>query len=201
MQNKSIYTFLLFYWMYWVRLVNKIILFSGVQVYYMSSVYCVVCSPPQVKSPPITFIPLPLTLYGLGMNPRKSMKNIILSQDSNYFYGGRRVLSMEKAHTGASWSVGNIPGVQVQWASSLVMELKFLHLGRLVRHKPWAQHWPITMVRGISWADWLMSGVQNQSLAREMKFLKFRPGVGSAFPKAHGPRGEGMGIWINSWFF
>ena len=41
-----------------VALVNKIIQVSGVQFYKTSSVYCIVCSPPQVKSPSTTIYPL-----------------------------------------------------------------------------------------------------------------------------------------------
>ena len=41
----------------WVTLINKIIQISGVQFYKTSSVYFIVCSPPQVKSPSITIYP------------------------------------------------------------------------------------------------------------------------------------------------
>ena len=41
----------------WVTLVNKFIQVSGIQFYNTSSVYCVVCSPPKVKSPSITIYP------------------------------------------------------------------------------------------------------------------------------------------------
>ena len=37
-----------------MTLVIKIIQVSGVQFYNMSSLYCIVCSPPQVKFPSIT---------------------------------------------------------------------------------------------------------------------------------------------------
>ena len=40
-----------------VSLVNTIIYISGVQLHETSSVYCMVCSAPQVKSPSITIYP------------------------------------------------------------------------------------------------------------------------------------------------
>ena len=39
--------------------------FSGVQFYNTSSVYCTVCSPPQVKSPSFTFFYLPHPTFHL----------------------------------------------------------------------------------------------------------------------------------------
>ena len=45
-------------WIYWVTLVNKIIQVSGVQFDNTSSAHCVVCSPPQVKSPSVTIYPI-----------------------------------------------------------------------------------------------------------------------------------------------
>ena len=40
-----------------VTLVNKILQVSGAQFYYTSSVYCTVCSPPQVRPPSTTTYP------------------------------------------------------------------------------------------------------------------------------------------------
>ena len=40
-----------------VTLINKIIQVLGVQFYSTSSVHCIVCSPPQVKSPSTTIYP------------------------------------------------------------------------------------------------------------------------------------------------
>ena len=51
-----------------MALVNKIVSVSGVQFYNTSSVHCIVCSPPQVKSPPITIHPLS-TLFPLPHPP------------------------------------------------------------------------------------------------------------------------------------
>ena len=39
-----------------MTLVNKIMYVSGVQFYNISSVYCIVCSPPQVKFLSINFV-------------------------------------------------------------------------------------------------------------------------------------------------
>ena len=53
------------------HLVNNIKLVSGVQFYNTSSVYCIVCLSPQVKSPSVTMCPL-CTLFYLPPPPSPS---------------------------------------------------------------------------------------------------------------------------------
>ena len=57
-----------------VTLVSKIIQVSGVRFYHTSSVYCTVCSPPQVKSPSITIHPH----FALYLHPHPALLFVAL---------------------------------------------------------------------------------------------------------------------------
>lgn len=59
--------------MHWLSLVNKITYVSGVQLNNKSSVYFIMCSLPQVKSPSITFYPL-LKIINIQMEKTISTK-------------------------------------------------------------------------------------------------------------------------------
>ena len=69
-----------------VALINKIMLVSGTHFYNTPSVYCTVCSPPQVKSPSITIYP-PFTLSYLPPHPFPSGdQHTVCVQESSHFF-------------------------------------------------------------------------------------------------------------------
>ena len=58
-----------------MTLVNKIIQVSGVPFYNTKSLYCIVCSPPQIMSPSITIYP-PYTLFYLPPSPLSPISSL-----------------------------------------------------------------------------------------------------------------------------